>query len=118
MGKMMPVSSATAMNSPGMTRPSGTLPATERFESYYLAVAQGHDGLVVNSELIQLEGLAQVGFELQTFDCAGMHRMVEHFTAALACALRTIHGDFGIAENVLCFRPGIAAESNTDADGQ
>ena len=118
MGKMMPVSSATAMNSAGHDQTFGTLPATERFESHYLAVAQGHDGLVVNAELVQLEGLAQVGFELQTFDGTGMHRMVEHFTAALACALGTIHGNLGIAEDVLCLRSGIAAESNTDANGQ
>ena len=93
----------------------GTLPATERLEPYDLAVVQGDDGLVVNAELVQLEGFAQVSFELQTFDGARMHSMVEHFTARFAGALGAIHGNLGVAEDVLCLGPGIAAESNPDA---
>ena len=72
----------------------------------------------MNAELVQLECFAQVSFELQTFDCTRMHSMVEHFKAGFAAALGAVHGNFGVAEDVLGFGPSVTAESDTDAYGQ
>ncbi len=71
----------------------------------------------MDAELIALQGLAQVGFELQPFDGVSLHRTVEYFATSFSSMLCAIHSDLGIAENIFGIRTAGAAENNSDACG-
>ncbi len=67
MGMINPVSSAMGMKSTGgMFASLLVVPTQQRLEPGDLIVDQRQDGLVVQVQLVVLQGLAQVVFQLQT----------------------------------------------------
>ena len=80
------------------------MPANQRFESYDPMIAEGHDWLVLQPELVPLDGAAQVGFELQALYCALVHRGVKDRALVAAGRLRTIHGDVGVPHQIFAGR--------------
>ena len=92
------------------------LPPNERLESYHPVIAEGHDWLVLQPELLPLDGAAQVRFELQTLDCALVHRGVENRALVAAGRLRTIHGDVGVSHQI--FVGGVDRGADRDADAR
>ena len=52
-------------------------------------------------ELVQLDRLLQLGLQLEPLDHALVHRRLEDAVAALAVALRHVHRDVGVAEQLL-----------------
>src|ERR1700686_3148786 len=82
-----------------------------------MSVLQGDDWLVVNSELVPLDGFTQVGLELQTTESARVHGIVEHFTTGFTSVLGTVHGDLRIPKHPLGLCACIAAERYANAAG-
>ena len=74
------------------------LPAKQRLDAVVAALIEADDGLVVDLELVQLERALQLRLQLEPLDHALVHRRLEDAIAALAVALRHVHGDVGVAE--------------------
>src|SRR5690348_13832269 len=102
---------------PGWDEAVTLLPADKRFETHNPAPRQGHNGLVMVEEFAPLQGLAQVGFQLQALDGVGMHGGVEDLATGLTGALRAIHGDIGVTQQFLSAVVGSSAERNAHAGG-
>ena len=77
------------------------LPARERLERLDLAVLERDDRLVVDDDLVALERAPQLERELLPLAEALVEpRLVDRVMAALA-ALRDVHRDVGVAEELL-----------------
>ena len=76
-------------------------PPDECLDRDEAARVQGDHGLVVEDELIALEGSAQIHLEAETFHRRGVHRGVEDLEARAAVLLRAIHGEVGASQQVL-----------------
>ena len=96
------MSSATAMNSTGGTRPRvGMAPAHQRLERRDAAGRERDDRLVVRpSNSRSLDGAAQVGLDLQPRDRAVAHRRVEELAARVAARLGAVERDGGVAQDL------------------
>lgn len=75
----------------------GVLPADEGFEAFDVAGLEGDNGLIHEEELVCLEGLAEVVFEVEPVLDALAHGDVEEHVAAFACELGFIHGGVSVA---------------------
>src|ERR1700730_2047348 len=91
------------------------IPAYERFKAGQAAAFQRHDGLIINLELLQFEGMPQVTFQLQPRHSARMHSVIEHFVAGLAVLFGTVHSRVGVAQNVFGSVVTARTEGDTDA---
>ena len=101
-GTIRPVSSASGMKLSGLDQPARrVLPAKQRLDAVVAALIEANDGLVVDLELVQLERPLQLRLQLEPLDDALVHRRLEDAVAALAVALRHVHGDVGVAEQLL-----------------
>ncbi len=76
------------------------VPPDERLEAEGPARAEVDDRLVVEDELAALERPPQVGLELESGDRGGMHRRLEDLVAAAVDALRGVHRDVGVAQQL------------------
>src|SRR5689334_16396478 len=90
------------------------IPAHERFETSETPSLERNDRLVVNTELLVLDGLAQIAFELQPRNGARVHTVVEQFITRLTVFLRAIHRDVRVAQNVFGTIVATRAERDTD----
>ena len=100
-GRISPVSSAIATNSRGSTgRP---LPSVQRHSASKPAIFPvGLDHrLIEDAELVALERPPQARLELESRHQALVHRLVEDGVARAALGLRAVHGDVGVAHDVL-----------------
>ena len=76
-------------------------PAEQRLDAVVGTLVEANDRLVVDLELVQLEGALQLGLELEPLDHALVHRRLEHAIAALAVALGHVHRDVGVPQQLL-----------------
>src|SRR6266480_3590088 len=91
------------------------LPAHERFKAGQAAAFQRHDGLIINLELLQFEGMPQITFQLQPRHSARMHSVIEHFVSGFAILFGAVHGCVGVTENVFGSVVTASTECDTDA---
>ena len=112
---MMPVPSATGMNSPGGIRPCGrVLPAQQRLDALDPLAVQGDLGLVVQEQLVVgLQGAAQVAEHGEPGRGGDVLLGLEDDGAALEL-LGRVHGDVGVAQQVLGL--GAVPRRERDAD--
>ena len=100
--RMMPVPSATGMNSPGGMRPCGrVLPAQQRLQPLDPLAVQGDLGLVVQEQLVvAVERAPQVAEHGEPHRGGGVHLGLEHDRAGLQL-LGRVHRDVGVAQQFL-----------------
>ena len=94
------------------------LPAQQRLESNDSAGFQRDDRLVIVPEFLPLDGIAQIGFDLQAASNGGAHLGIEDLEARFTAGLRTIHGGIGVAQKLLRVLVAQSAHGNSDADGR
>ena len=90
------------------------LPADQRLDAEQVAGAQVHDRLVVQQELRLPHRLVELGLHLAPLARRVLHGRLVHDVAALAGGLRRVHGDVGIAHQLLDAVLGIR-EGDADA---
>ena len=101
-GRISPVSSAIATNSRGSIAVAAAVgPAAERLEAGDLAGRRLDHRLVEDAQLRVLERAAQAGLELEPRHHPLVHGLVEDRVARAALGLRAVHGDVGVAHDVL-----------------
>ena len=93
----------------------GVRPADERLEVLGLATLQLHQRLVVQAELVALDGQAQLALQVQAPQRMQVHVRAEHGRAGLAPALRGVHGHVRVAQQLVHARVGLIAEADADA---
>ena len=79
----------------------GVLPADQRLEAGDLAGAQADHRLVVERELVAVERVAQLAFDLEPAHRAGPHLGVEEDAAGAAAFLGPVHRRVGVADQQL-----------------
>ena len=89
------------------------VPAHERLDPDDRAVAQGHDGLVVERELVAFQRPAQVVLDAQPADRTATQPLVVELVAGAAALLGAVHRRLGVADEIL--RP-LAALCHRDPD--
>ena len=110
-GTISPVSSAIATNACGSTsqRQSASKPVIS-------PVPDAQDRLVEHLHAARLDRAPQVGLEVEPRDDVAVHLRVEHRVARLAVRLGAVHGDVGVADQLL--RVGVGpAERDPDRPG-
>src|SRR5215218_1509315 len=90
------------------------VPAHECFETREASRLERNDWLVVNTEFLVFDRLAQIAFELQSQNRARVHAVIEYFVTRLSILFRTIHRDVGVAQNVV--GTIVATRAERDAD--
>ena len=94
---------------------AGRVPANERLEAGHGAVGEAHDGLVLEAQLLPLDGLAQRALERPAFRDAPSQGWAEHLDPRLARGLGPVHRGVRLAQQHV--RGGlVAAERDADAD--
>ncbi len=81
------------------------LPAHERLDPDDLLGREIDDRLVVEPQLIAIEGVSQVGLEVEALDRLDRHRRIEQrhpSTARPDLGLRPLEGDLGVTEGIAC----------------
>ena len=76
-------------------------PAAERLEARDGAGRSLDHRLVEHPQLAAVERVAQAGLELEPLHHPRVHRLVEHGVAGAALRLGAVHGDVGVAHDVL-----------------
>ena len=74
------------------------------------------DRLVVDDELVALDGAAQLVGELEPLVDGRLHRGLEDLQAVLAVRLGRVHGDVGVAQQLLAERVRSVGHGDADAD--
>ena len=59
------------------------------------------DGLIVEHELLSLEGASEVVLQVELAQHQGVHGLVVHEMPCSAVGLGLVHGDVGVAENLI-----------------
>ena len=77
-----------------------------------------NDRLVVDLELLELERALELGAQLEAFDDALVHRGLEQAVPALAVALRHVHGDVGVPQQLLGILREQVLVAHADADAR
>ncbi len=98
----------------------GVLPADQRLEAGDLAGAQVDHRLVVEGELLAVERVPQLPFDLQPAHRAGPHLGVEEDAAGAAALLGPVHRRVGVADQQLgvgAALVGGAGDGDADAGG-
>ena len=91
------------------------VPPDERLHPSDAAVVEREDRLVVEDELVAVEGPVEVGAQLHD-SCRRTHGRVEAFETAGAARLRPVHGEIGIAQQAV--RGVAVAGRDGDADAR
>ncbi len=97
--------------------PLRVLPAHQGFQPDDPAGIEQHLGLVVNPELVALEGPPEVALRFQALQDLVAHSFFEHLVPGFAFLLGAVHGDVGVADE----RLGVGAVARTrdrDADAR
>src|SRR3546814_10966971 len=68
-----------------------------------------------DSDLAAVDRPLQLTADAQPVDGLGVHRGLEHLDAALAVGLRRVHGEVGVAEQLVGRHVGVAAGGDADA---
>ena len=89
------------LQSAGSSRASGASSGGAPRRRRSSSLVEADDRLVVDLELVQLERVLELGLQLEPFDDALVHRRLEDAVAALAVALRHVHRDVGVSEQLL-----------------
>ena len=89
-------------------------PAGEGLEADHLTVLEPHDRLVGDADLAAVDGPLEVAPDGQPVDGAVVHRRLEQLDAALAVGLGRVHGEVGVAEQLV--GRGVRAAPDRDAD--
>ena len=92
------------------------LPADQRLDLADAAGLEIDDRLVVDAQLVALDGVAQVGLQLQPLHRLGVHARIEDGVAGLALRLGPVHRHVGIAQQVAPGGRGRGAQRDADAD--
>ena len=92
------------------------IPANQRLEAADAEIGQRDNRLVINHQLVLVDGFAQAGFGLEAGDGLLAQSVVEEFKARLAVGLGVIHGGVGVAQQVFGSGAG-GAEGDSDAGG-
>src|SRR3954469_6179819 len=112
MSRIWPVSSAIGTKTPGASSPrTGWRPTDERLEADDRAVGEPDDRLVVDLELVPLDGVCEVGLAREPVDRLVLHALHEDRDAAGALVLRAIHREVGAADEL-----GAVLDADRDAD--
>ena len=81
--------------------PFGMLPADERLGGHDAAGIDVDDRLIVQHELVVGDAPFQICFQLLALDERLVHRRHEYLVGVLAAGLGHVHGDVGVAEQIL-----------------
>ena len=101
-GRISPVASARGMNSVGGTRPrAGWFQRHRASTPVIWPDAEVEGRLVVQEQLPGLQGAPQVGLELHPCDQLGVHPGVVALEPALAGRLGPVHGQVGVAQQLV-----------------
>ena len=115
-GTIRPVSSAIGTNSAGDTgAPLRVVPAGQRLEGDDLAGVEAHDRLVGDVDVALLHRPLELAADREAVDGAVVHRRLEHLDAALAVRLGRVHGEVGVAEQLVGRGGGPEAGGDADA---
>ena len=98
--------------------PPGMFPPDEGFKADQAMVLQLHDRLVMDDEFVVVDRPPEVRLQLQAVQDICVHARVEDLIAGASPGLRLIHGDVGVAQDLLRPFIGFAAECNADAHGR
>ena len=82
-------------------RSAGRLPAEQRLDAHDRARGELDDGLVREPELVLAHCPMDESLELGALRHPGPHRGFEHLRAPLAGPLRSIHGEVGVAQQIV-----------------
>ena len=93
------------------------VPADQRLEGHDLPVGHRGDGLVVDDQLVVLDGVAEVVVDLEAGHRVDPERLVEHLDARPAAVLRLEHGGVGLLEDVLGGLVALDDVGDADAGG-
>jgi hypothetical protein len=96
--------------------PVGVVPAHERLDGDHLAGLDVHDRLVLDHEVALLDGLRELFLEIVAADDRVAHLGREDGEAPLAALLGLVHGDVGVAQELV--GGGAVALGGGDADRQ
>ena len=77
------------------------LPPKQRLEPGDGAIFEAYDRLIGEGEFRALDGPAHVGFDLQPVGAGGAEGRAERLDAVAAEALRLLHREFGVLDQVL-----------------
>src|SRR4051812_8310659 len=80
---------------------AGAIPADERLDADQALVGDVEDRLVVDAELLALDGAAQVALGAQPDERVLAHLLVEELVAPAAALLRAVHRGVGLAQHRL-----------------
>src|SRR3954469_19712271 len=80
---------------------AGTVPADERLDADQALVGDVEDRLVVDAELLALDGAAQVALGAQPDERVVAHLLVEELVAPASALLRLVHRGVGLAQHRL-----------------
>ena len=105
---------------PGLDEPSRrVMPADERLHAGHAAVVQPHDRLEVQLELAPFDRALQLRTQLEPFEDALVHRLLEDAIAARSVALADVHRGVGVADQLVGIAGRLivvgAAEGDADA---
>ena len=92
------------------------VPAHEGLDGDGLAGGEIDDRLVLDDELALLDRALELGLEAVAADDRVAHRGREDREAALAALLGVVHGDVGVAQQLLGVRVRVAARGDADAE--
>ena len=77
------------------------LPADQRLDAEQIARVQFDDRLVVQQELALDQRFVEFARHFAPFARRMLHGRLEHDVTALACGFRRVHGDVGVAHQIL-----------------
>ena len=96
----------------------GVLPAQEALEAIQAAARELDDRLIVQLELAPVDGVAQIGLQLETHQRPLPHAGVEQFRAGLPEGLGPVHRRVGVAQDGLGRIVAVHARHDADAGGR
>ncbi len=90
------------------------LPADERLDTDDRATGEVDDRLVLEEELLLLDGAPEVGLELEPLHRLELHPGLEQLAPVLAATLGEVHRDVGVADDLIRL-PTVVLDGDSDA---
>ncbi len=94
--------------------PFGVRPAHQRLEAHDPVGLEVHDRLVVRDQVVRRDRRPQLGFQLDARQHQGVHLAAVDLEAVLPPLLRLVHGDVGVAQQLLA-GDALLVEGDADA---